>query len=85
MLPLLQGLPVGAEHDHSHIVTEVLNMHSLGEHVSPHWRVMRWIPPRPRGPILDGKAAGPVEKVVGGCYVNLPVSYLVLSPRWCWG
>jgi hypothetical protein len=76
MLLFLQGLPAAAEHDHSRIAARVLNTHSLGEHVAPHWRlqdVMRWNPPRAGDPGLDGKAAGlhkvagtMVEAVVGG-------------------
>ena len=54
----------------------MLNTHTLGEHVAPHWRlqdVMRWVPPRAGDSGLDGRAAGvhkvagtTVEAVVGG-------------------
>jgi hypothetical protein len=67
MLLFLQGLPAAAEHDHGRIATRVLNTHSLGEHVAPHWRlqdVMRWVPPRAGNPELEGRAAG-VHKVAG--------------------
>ncbi|KAI0251145.1 hypothetical protein BJV78DRAFT_1275462 [Lactifluus subvellereus] len=45
LLLFFQGLPAAAEHDHSRIAARVLNTHSLGEHVAPHWRLqdaMRW-------------------------------------------
>jgi hypothetical protein len=78
MLLFLQGLPVAAEHDHSRIAARVLNTHSLGEYVDPHWRlqdVMRWVPPRAGQLGLDGRASGlhkiagtMVEAVVGGVF-----------------
>jgi len=76
LLLFLQGLTAAAEHDHSRIAARVLNTHTLGEHVAPHWRlqeVMRWVPPRAGDPVFDGRAAGihkvagtAVEAVVGG-------------------
>jgi hypothetical protein len=78
MLLFLQGLPAAAEHDHSRIAARVLNTHSLGEYVAPHWRlqdVMRWVPPRAGELGLDGRASGlhkiagtMVEAVVGGVF-----------------
>jgi hypothetical protein len=72
----LQGLPAAAEHDHSRIVVRVLNTHTLGENVTPHWKLedfMRWAPPRAGYAGLDGRATGlhkvagtTVEAVVGG-------------------
>jgi Ribonuclease-III-like len=76
LLLFLQGLPVAAEHDHARIADRVLNTHSLGEHVAPHWRlldVMRWVSPLAGQPGLDGREAGQykvagttVEAIVGG-------------------
>ena len=76
LLLFLQGLTAAAEHDHSRIAARVLNTHTLGEHVAPHWRlqeVMRWVPPRAGDPVFDGRSAGihkvagtTVEAVVGG-------------------
>ena len=83
MLFFVQGLPAAVEHDHLRIATRVLNTHSLGEHVFPHRRLLEvvfCVPPRAGDPGLDGKTAG-LFKVVGGCYVNSSVLYLVLPPR----
>ena len=90
MLLFLQGLPAAAEHDHSRIAARVLNTHSLGENVAPHWRlqdVMRWVPPRNGDPALDGRAAGlhkvagtMVEAVVGGVLHQF-VSRMSSPPR----
>ncbi|KAI0302369.1 ribonuclease-III-like-domain-containing protein [Multifurca ochricompacta] len=76
LLLFLQGLPAAADHDHSRIVARVLNTHTLGEHVTPHWKlqdVMRWTPPRAADLGFDGRTAGlhkvagtMVEAVVGG-------------------
>ncbi len=84
MLLFLQCLPAAAEHGHSCIAARVLNTHSLGEHVAPHWRlqgIMRWAPPRAGEPGLDGRASGVhkvagtmVEAVVWGCFINLSIS-----------
>jgi hypothetical protein len=78
MLLFLQGLPAAAEHDHSRIAARVLNTHSLGEYVAPHWRlqdVMRCVPPRAGELGLDGRASGlhkiagtMVEAIVGGVF-----------------
>ena len=87
MLLFLQALPAAAEHDHSRMAHRVLNTHSLGEYVAPHWRlqdVMRWVPPRAAELGLDGKASGlhkiagtMVEAVVGGVFHQF-VSHILL-------
>jgi len=54
LLLFLQRLLAAADHDHSRIAARVLNMHTLGEHVAPHWRlqeVRRWVPPRAGDPL----------------------------------
>ena len=92
MLLFLQGLPVAAEHDHSRIAARVLNTHSLGEYVAPHWRlqdIMRWAPPRAGEPGLDGRASGVhkvagtmVEAVVGGVFHQFVSLISCFPPHW---
>lgn len=90
MLLFLQRLPAAAEHDHSRIAARVLNTHSLGEYVAPHWKlheVMRWVPPRAGDLGLDGKASGlhkvagtMVEAVVGGVFHQFVSLITCFSP-----
>ena len=91
MLLFLHGLPAAAEHDHSRIAARVLNTHTLGECVAPHWRlqdVMRWVPPRAGELGLDGRASGlhkiagtMVEAVVGGVFHQFVSLISCFSPH----
>ena len=61
LLLFLQGLSAAVKHNRSRVFTHVLNTHSLGEQVPPHWRlqdILRWYPG------LDDKTAG-LLKVAG--------------------